>query len=939
VLEWWQFDVDWVNEQNTTIAQQPNIDVSEFDSDVCGLYQFSCFPQPGTSTTLDPLREVIMFRLQYRNSDRFGEVLAGNMVVDVDGTDHGGLRWFELRPDGGVWQLYQEGTFAPDDDHRWMAASATDQSGNFAIGYNVTSSTTYPSLRYSGRLWDDPLGLLTQGDLSIHAGTASNSSNRYGDYAAMSVDPADDCTFWFTGMDNTQSFWRTQIASFRFETCGCDREPAQLVVTAEAILDNEIELSWNDADLETVTEYQVKRSRTQKGTYELIATVPDTSPGIAGGPDTFYTDTDVSGGTTYYYVVRAFDGGSCLSDQSSEVSATATGECTLQPIFNGLESITAPFLDTCELQLAWLPAVDECGGPLSYNVYRSTVPGFTPGAGNLLAPGLTTSAFVDFDQLVHGTDYFYVVRAVDAGNGEEDDNLVQLFDRPRGLGGPCTTVSACSDNPYVDVQPDGPLSGCAVSGFTLNAMTTGGNGSFAYQWTRDGVDIPGATESSYRPTDLDPHTYNVRVQSDRCVGFATDPLDTAIDLVDAPFFDGVTQVVNPQTTQCALQVEWNPGTTVCPGPVRYFVYRSTTSPVAPTQENLIAAGVSGTSLNDTADLISDTTYNYLVRAQDASTGQFDSNLVEAAATPDGPGSGIQTLLSEDFEVASAFADWSVTTGPGVHTCGEWARSNDATKRPSDGSGFYALADNGCGTIFGRTSTTLTSPAVDPGIPGLVSATLDFDLRFDYESNTNTESGKVEVFDGSSWIIVWQDSGTDFNGHLNIDVTPWATGNSSFQVRFDYQDATQDKFISVDNVVLTTLAEVQCSTAPAGPATVPDGTGPTSPLLGSRTTPVGDVIDVSWDAGTCPASSYNLLYGDLADVDQMTVSGSECSLGTSGSFTWNAVPAGDLFFLVVGTDGASTEGGWGLDDFGGERNGLNASGECGMSLKDASQSCP
>jgi leucyl aminopeptidase len=36
----------------------------------------------------------------------------------------------------------------------------------------------------------------------------------------MSVDPADDCTFWFTGMYNPASQWRTRIATFKFDSCG-----------------------------------------------------------------------------------------------------------------------------------------------------------------------------------------------------------------------------------------------------------------------------------------------------------------------------------------------------------------------------------------------------------------------------------------------------------------------------------------------------------------------------------------------------------------------------------------------------------------------------------------------------------------------------------------------------------------------------------------------
>jgi hypothetical protein len=76
-----------------SLSGPQNIGISEIDSDLCGLVSFSCFPQPGTGVTLDPLREVVMWRLQYRD---FGthETLVGNLVTDVDGTDHGGVRWF-----------------------------------------------------------------------------------------------------------------------------------------------------------------------------------------------------------------------------------------------------------------------------------------------------------------------------------------------------------------------------------------------------------------------------------------------------------------------------------------------------------------------------------------------------------------------------------------------------------------------------------------------------------------------------------------------------------------------------------------------------------------------------------------------------------------------------------------------------------------------------
>lgn len=220
-LEIWEYNVDFQNPLNTTLTGPMNIAVTEFSSEICGLSAFECFPQPGTATTLDPLREVVMYRWVYRN---FGshETLLGNLVTDVDGTEHGGVRWIELRrAPGGSWALHQEGTYAPDAEHRWMGASAMDGAGNIALAYNVSSTSTFPAIRYTGRLAGDPPGVMTQGEHSIIESTASNASNRWGDYANMVVDPEDDCTFWtINNYVNPNGTWHTRVASFRFTGCG-----------------------------------------------------------------------------------------------------------------------------------------------------------------------------------------------------------------------------------------------------------------------------------------------------------------------------------------------------------------------------------------------------------------------------------------------------------------------------------------------------------------------------------------------------------------------------------------------------------------------------------------------------------------------------------------------------------------------------------------------
>ena len=141
---------------------------------------------------------------------------------------------------------------------------------------------------------------------------------------------------------NASSNWSTQIASFRFDACGCDLFPLPLSITGGPNGDNQVDVSWDDSELPEVIEYRVQRSRTMGGPYQTIAVVADTSPGTGNSGSYTYQDATVSGGITYYYVVRASDGGACTSDFSNELAATATGLCTLPPIFAGLETVETP---------------------------------------------------------------------------------------------------------------------------------------------------------------------------------------------------------------------------------------------------------------------------------------------------------------------------------------------------------------------------------------------------------------------------------------------------------------------------------------------------------------------------------------------------------------------------------------------------------------------
>ena len=243
VLEIFEFHVDWNNANNSTFTGPINIEVSEFDTNLGGTNFGDLSVDQPTGTNLFPLKQPLMWRLQHRTiNDK--QYIVGNMVTDVDGTDLHGVRWFQIeRPASTVtegWSLADEGTYALGDTvNRWMASTAMDGDGNIAIGFNVSDATTFPGMRYAGRLSTDPAGTMPHGEHIIVDGTSSSGSSRYGDYTSLNVDPVDECTFWYTGQYNNSSNWNTRIASFKFEQCGCQLNLDIIDITGTAaIADN-----------------------------------------------------------------------------------------------------------------------------------------------------------------------------------------------------------------------------------------------------------------------------------------------------------------------------------------------------------------------------------------------------------------------------------------------------------------------------------------------------------------------------------------------------------------------------------------------------------------------------------------------------------------------------------------------------------------------------
>src|SRR5919202_3998218 len=167
-LEIWAFHADWTTPANSTFTLRDSLVPASFNTNI------SWVDEPGCCYTqwLDAIADRPMYRFAYRNLGTH-EALLMNHTVNVSG--HAGVRWYELRKTSAPWSIYQQGTFSPSSDSRWMGSAAMDQSGDIAVGYSVSSTSIYPSIRYAGRLPGDPLGALSQGEATLFSGTGTET--------------------------------------------------------------------------------------------------------------------------------------------------------------------------------------------------------------------------------------------------------------------------------------------------------------------------------------------------------------------------------------------------------------------------------------------------------------------------------------------------------------------------------------------------------------------------------------------------------------------------------------------------------------------------------------------------------------------------------------------------------------------------------------------
>lgn len=302
-LEMWEMNLNFITPGLSTFTQLPSLNTAPFTTDLCGYVTLTCIRQPGAQR-IDPIREVIMNRVWYRNFNTHQSIVLCHSV-DATGLDQAGVRWYELRRTGlGPWSIYQQSTYAPDTNSRWMGTICINDEGSIGLAYNVSSKNVFPSYRFTGRKPTDPLNTMAEAEQTIIAGSTNHTNNRWGDYNDMQIDPANDFTFWTTGMYMPNPApWTTRIAAFNILYSPL---PVTLIsFDGKKVNDGETELKWKAENETNLEHYIVERAVEGTDNFQILGKI--SSDNTNGVSEYTYNDKNINALENYLYRLKIAD--------------------------------------------------------------------------------------------------------------------------------------------------------------------------------------------------------------------------------------------------------------------------------------------------------------------------------------------------------------------------------------------------------------------------------------------------------------------------------------------------------------------------------------------------------------------------------------------------------------------------------------------------------
>jgi len=227
-LNLWSFHVDWTTPTNSKFTG-PTSQVVNTYTQGCydeggNPYNTVCVPEPSTATTkvyIDSVGDRLMQRFAYRRfPGQYQSYLVSHAVQVGTGTgSQTGIRWYEFRIGGKG----HSGTIMHNDgNYRFMPSIAQDKNANMAVGYSISGPSEHPSIAASYTSLANPTNPT---EILLYSGTADEENSFiWGVYSSMTIDPSDDCTFWyvneyFNTNQITNLTWRTRIANFKLPGC------------------------------------------------------------------------------------------------------------------------------------------------------------------------------------------------------------------------------------------------------------------------------------------------------------------------------------------------------------------------------------------------------------------------------------------------------------------------------------------------------------------------------------------------------------------------------------------------------------------------------------------------------------------------------------------------------------------------------------------------
>ena len=281
-LRLFDFHADFANPQNSTFRERPESPLAVAAFDPTSNPGRNDITQPEGGDVLDSQSDRLMYRAAYRNFGAAGgESIVVNQTVRVSPvgqTYRAGVRVYELRRLNNVFSVREQATIGTTDASRWIGSAAQDFQGNIAVGYNFASETKFPSILYSGKLAGEPAGTFrTEATLVSGTGAQGGFGSRWGGYSQMTVDPADDCTFWLTNEYYTAESvavdplnWLTRIGKFKFTEC----TNAPRAIITGAVLNASNNQPIGGAIITANAVYT--RNTNAAGSYGNLAVVPNT---------------------------------------------------------------------------------------------------------------------------------------------------------------------------------------------------------------------------------------------------------------------------------------------------------------------------------------------------------------------------------------------------------------------------------------------------------------------------------------------------------------------------------------------------------------------------------------------------------------------------------------------------------------------------------------